>query len=504
MKEVDKKKKTVNNLIYGFGTKVLTMILGILIPRLFIVSYGSETNGLLSTITQIFTYLALLQAGIGNATINALYKPLDDKNWHEINEVFSQARSYYRRVAVIYAGAVFGFSVIYTVLAKSTLDKTTVFAIIILQGMSSFITYYFCASYTQLLIADGKQYVSDNITFIIHVATSISKIVLVSLGFNVLVVQEAYLAISIFTVPVTIYFCKKMYPSLEPHKTKEKGLLQERGAFIVHELSAVIFSNTDIFVISTFCNLAMASVYSVYNLVFGALNSMINTANAGLGFLLGQNIYKEQSRLIKVYDIYSSLYSMIVFIVMTTAYVLMTPFVKIYTRGVRDVNYIIPGLAFLFVLVNLMSGVRAVGARLITVSGHADATKSHSILEMVINLVSSLILVNIYGIFGVLIGTVIALLYRMNDIIIYANKIILKRSPIHEYAQIIANSAIFGLIMIVNNIFRIQIKSYFMLVIFGGCIFCVCGILYLIPLIIVNKDSLLFIIKKLRKKNTNN
>ena len=56
MREVGKKRKTVNNIIYGFGTKMLTMILGILIPRLFIVSYGSETNGLLSTITQIFTF----------------------------------------------------------------------------------------------------------------------------------------------------------------------------------------------------------------------------------------------------------------------------------------------------------------------------------------------------------------------------------------------------------------------------------------------------------------
>ena len=87
MREVGKKRKTVNNIIYGFGTKMLTMILGILIPRLFIVSYGSETNGLLSTITQIFTYLALLQAGIGTATVNALYKPLDNNECNVIRHI---------------------------------------------------------------------------------------------------------------------------------------------------------------------------------------------------------------------------------------------------------------------------------------------------------------------------------------------------------------------------------------------------------------------------------
>ena len=162
MREVGKKRKTVNNIIYGFGTKMLTMILGILIPRLFIVSYGSETNGLLSTITQIFTYLALLQAGIGTATVNALYKPLDNNEWKQINEVFSQARSYFRRVAVVYAFAVIAFSIVYATIARTNLSRLEIFGIIMLQGLGSFITYYFCAPYTQLLVADGKQYVSDN------------------------------------------------------------------------------------------------------------------------------------------------------------------------------------------------------------------------------------------------------------------------------------------------------------------------------------------------------
>ena len=39
------------NLIFGFGTKLATMALSFLIPRLFITSYGSEVNGLLATIT---------------------------------------------------------------------------------------------------------------------------------------------------------------------------------------------------------------------------------------------------------------------------------------------------------------------------------------------------------------------------------------------------------------------------------------------------------------------
>ena len=95
-----KVSQVVKNISISFGTKIVLMLLNITIPRLFIVSYGSETNGLLSTITQIFGYLALLEAGIGTASINALYKPLDQKNKEQVEDVLGQSQAYFRKVTV--------------------------------------------------------------------------------------------------------------------------------------------------------------------------------------------------------------------------------------------------------------------------------------------------------------------------------------------------------------------------------------------------------------------
>lgn len=60
-----KNNKLFKNIITGFGGQLIAIALGLMVPRLFITSYGSDVNGLLSTITQIFTYMALLEAGIG-------------------------------------------------------------------------------------------------------------------------------------------------------------------------------------------------------------------------------------------------------------------------------------------------------------------------------------------------------------------------------------------------------------------------------------------------------
>ena len=101
-----------------------------------------------------------------------------------------------------------------------------------------------------------------------------------------------------------------------------------------------------------------------------------------------------------------------------------------------------------------------VSNNLIRISGHMKKTISKTIIESTINLIVSLVLVNIVGIYGVLLGTIVALIYRTNDIIIYANKNILKRSSIKTYKSIIINSLLFILICICNEKFKIIIDSY--------------------------------------------
>ena len=69
-------KRGFNNIIYGLLSQVITMGLSIIIPRLVLVNLGSEVNGLLHSISTVFTYLTLLEAGVGKATNQALYKQL--------------------------------------------------------------------------------------------------------------------------------------------------------------------------------------------------------------------------------------------------------------------------------------------------------------------------------------------------------------------------------------------------------------------------------------------
>ena len=69
-------------------------------------------------------------------------------------------------------------------------------------------------------------------------------------------------------------------------------------------------------------------------------------------------------------------------------------------------------------------------------------------------------MVQFMGIYGVLLGTITALLYRTNDFIIYSNIVILKRSPLRQYAMIGANFVIFGIIAILFRNVNVVLDGY--------------------------------------------
>lgn len=74
-------KRSIKNIMMAVISQIIGVALAIMIPRLVITGYGSEVNGLLSTIGNIYTYLALIETGIGTVAVQALYKPVveDDK-----------------------------------------------------------------------------------------------------------------------------------------------------------------------------------------------------------------------------------------------------------------------------------------------------------------------------------------------------------------------------------------------------------------------------------------
>lgn len=493
-------KKSVKNIIWGGGSQLLILLIGLVLPRIIMMSYGSEVNGLFNSVTQVFSYIALLEAGIGTAAIQALYRPIVNADKIEISSILVETRNYFRRVTRIYFLAVIALSLIYPFIIKSSLPKHEMVLVILLHGLSNVLTFWFTSTLKQLMIANGESFFINFISLIITVLTSVSKIILASVSANIVFIQLSHFAINIVHILIYVIVFKRKYNWVNFKTEPKTGVLKQRNAFLVHEFSGVIFNNTDTVLLSTFVGLAMTSKYSIYNMVFHALNVMFSTIHNGISFVLGHAYVEGRDKYIKIHDAYQTYYTAVTFSLISVCYFLILPFISLYTSGISDVEYYDTKLPILFALVALLSLSRKTETVLINLSGHAKKTIPNTLIEAGINLVSSLILVNYLGIYGVLMGTVIALLYRSNDMIWYANKKILNRLPIKAYKTNMVNFALFGLCCFLSTKLNIVINGYFDFIKWGIILTITVVPAFFIINSLTDIDSCKFIISFFKKK----
>ncbi len=105
---------------------------------------------------------------------------------------------------------------------------------------------------------------------------------------------------------------------------------------------------------------------------------------------------------------------------------------RVYSQGITDAQYVDKYLPLLFVTLNVLMYARRTSSQIINFAGHFKQTQVRSIIESAINLTVSLVLVFKIGVYGVLIGTIVALFYRTNDVIIYANWNIFRKKTMED------------------------------------------------------------------------
>lgn len=253
-------KKGIYNIMFNILSQVMTLGLGIIIPRLVLVNLGSEANGLMNTINQVLAYVALLEAGVGAATLQALYSPVSKDDRESINGVLAATNYFYKRTGTLYFFVILGITVIFPITLKSELSRRDVAWVVFLSGMPGVINYYFQGKFRLLLQAEGKSYILTALTTVIHFLTSVSKIILLINGFDIVALQVMYLVFSLVQMLSIMIYMKRNYTWLDMRAEPNFGAISQSQNVMVHQISSFVFSNTDMLILSYFCGLSTVSV----------------------------------------------------------------------------------------------------------------------------------------------------------------------------------------------------------------------------------------------------
>lgn len=442
------KKQTVKNGAYGLLLQLVMIPLNFALRVILLKYIGVEFVGISGTTTSLVGILSLAEGGLGTAIGYCLYRPIVEKDYDKVNQLMSALQHLYACIGafIMCVGAVLMLFLKY--FFKGIDLTATVYAIFYLECINTAVSYLLCSRRT-LLQADMNAYINNKIDIICNLIFTIIGIIIVFTTYNYILYLLVMIAKTIISNASVHVLCRKKYPFL--HKTRaEKGTLKEILGYtrnlIYGNIASYIYNSTDNVLISTFTATKNVGYLSNYTMITNYLKllsgSVLNAPVAAVGqkFIHSNNQEKKI-----LYDKFSQICNLSAVCVCVPTYVLIDYFIG-FVYGQEYVMSAAIGIlltAILYVYIAPFSYGLFLNA-----SGRFDLSKKVEITGAFVNLFSSIILVQIFGIEGVLLGTVLSVIIQWVLRTIFVLKYILNSCKKDCFFALLKNFAFLFILII--------------------------------------------------------
>ncbi|MGG0722191.1 hypothetical protein [Bacillus mycoides] len=462
------------NIITNIFFQVINIAYGLILPRLIIVNYGSEINGLVSAALQIIGYMKIVEAGLSTASIRQFYAPLANKNAREISDLFQSINYYYRKIANYFMLISFIGAGIYAFLANTSINNVYVFLLVIVIALSTYLDFSFSTKYYIYFLANKEVFKYQ----IPQILAQIIKILVTLIGiyydFDIVMLLLILSLVVLLKMPILNMFFKHENIVLKSEYQLIK--IEQRDSVLIHQILGLIIYNGPIILISIFIDTNFASIFAVYNLIFGTFYSFFN-------LIYGQSLLpqlghalstKKEANIKNMHEKFNKYGILIILILMITTSVMFKTFIQIYTSG-ADIDYYSYTTMLLFLWYTFINCLKVPYQTLVNANGNFQKTIIHSIIEVIVFILIILIFWSKISIDIFVLGLLLSSIYKMVSLKIFSNIHIVKESWKQHYFQII------GLIVLliisisisvttkinlnINNLFEWVISSMFTVII---------------------------------------
>ena len=284
---------SIINIITGLGGYFVNTILGLACRMVFTRILSEEYLGINGLFTNILSMLSLAELGIGSAIVYALYKPLAENDIQKITALVKFYGKCYRIVGIVVAALGILLIPFLNVLIHTQPNITeNLYIIYVIFLFNTASTYFF--SYKSSLIAAAQQnYIVVGINYVVTIIQSIIQMVWLFATHNYLgylLIQSlgtlAYnVTISKIAVKKFPFITEKNSKSLE--KNEKNNLIKNVRALIIWKLSGLLVNSTDNIIITFFSGLSAVGLSSNYTLLSSTLNSFLNQIFSSISASVG-------------------------------------------------------------------------------------------------------------------------------------------------------------------------------------------------------------------------
>ncbi|MDD3336415.1 MAG: hypothetical protein PHI98_13015 [Eubacteriales bacterium] len=380
----------VQNMACTAAYQITAMIMGFITPRLMILYYGSEVNGLIVSVTEFLTYFKMVEAGLAAAAIAALYKPLADGDKDVVSGIVSAARLFYRKAGFLFCGLTVLFAIVYPFVVPVCdinglqMSALSEMLLILSMGIAGALEFFTLSRYRVLLTADQKTYVVSLTSMSSLLLSTALIVVLPYLGAEVTVVRlAASLTILLRSVILSRYTAKR-YPDVNPEAKPDRSALGKRWDALYVELTEVFQQGAGVILTSLITrDASILSVYGLYHMVTVGLWGILKMGTTGIYSIFGNLLVSgDKPGFQKAYRDFECLYHTVGSVLFGAAAVLIVPFVTLYTHGVEDVNYTVPAIGLLMIVEALSNQCKMPMDLMISSSGMFREVRWHCVAQV--------------------------------------------------------------------------------------------------------------------------
>lgn len=497
------KQKALYNSLTTILLQLVSAVIGLIIPRLIIRTFGSEINGITQVITQFLNYIVLLEAGVGGVVRAALYKPLVENDCKTLGGIIKATESFFRKIAYIFIVYLCILACGFPFMQHNSYSYFFNASLVIIIGLTTVAQYYFGITYMVFLQTDQRGYIVNVLSIFTVVLNAVFVYTLIKLGFGIHVVKLFSSIIFILKPLAMNWYVKKKYSNIQFNTKPDFSSIKQRWDGLAQHIAFFVYSNTDVVILTLFTDFATVSVYSVYYMIMNGLSNLLSCISAAftpmIGRMIALNDKNALDKAVRSFELACFIFGNIVF---TVAAFVIIPFVRIYVKNISDANYINYVFGFLMAMMAFMLIIRNMYNNIVLAAGHFKSTNVSAYIETAVNIVVSLALVNVIGLSGVALGTFLGLLYKTIYYIFYLKKHILFR-PVNVFFKQFTVTIIcvainvllyieFGYLIVCSGYFQWAAVSLIITLIVAFVVFSVHGLFY--------KNEFIYIIKKYLKR----
>ena len=422
---IKRTKNTIKGSVWGLVNQIVSLLFPFILRTCIISTFGIKYVGLGSLFTSILSVLSLAELGVGSAIVYSMYAPIAEDDDKKICALLNLYRKVYRitGLVILFVGTIL-LPFLNHFINDTVPDGLNVYVLYCIYLINSVASYWVFAYKSSLLAAFQRNDIVSKISVSLHAIMYGIQM------FAVVYAKDYYLYIlcmPVMTISInlaTSFIVDRKYPQYKCDGRLESNEIQEIKKQVAGLLSQRLAHKSrnalDNIIISSFLGLTMVAIYGNYFYVINALTGFLAVFLTAMQGGLGNSIAKDSQE--KTYDDFLKINFLYMWIAgwSTVCFtILVQPFMRAWVGNDSLFNIdIVILLAFYFYAMKSADIV----ATYISATGLWWRCKWVYFLEAIINLLLNICLGYYFGIYGIIIATIISVIfvnYIMTTYIIY-------------------------------------------------------------------------------------